>query len=935
MNRHQLGLLMLLLTPAIGSQVRYLIKARLDETSRTIDCTQQIFIPNSTGETLKSLCFHLYPNAFRSNATRFAKDREAAGVFDFSLARPSERGSLSLHRLTSSRTLTHSDPTGDELEVILTPPLAPSDTVTLFFDYTVKLPFPFANLGARGRRYVVSDWYPQLALYDSNGWYADGYSSAGGSPSFPADYEVCLTVSSDLRIAATGSLTAPVEELEIMKNPGRQTQIGSCSTKTLIFHARDVPSFAWVAAPDFILTQDSAWDIKFNLFTRHRICGEWSEAIEYIRRITWNYTCWYGTLNSGSLTVVDGNGLLAQDMSFPGLVIIATRPSPYLRVLERSLAYGIAEQWFNVQPNPDPKTSPWLRSGLPAFSTLRHLEAEYSQDNLLNLPFRMPLLAGLSEEYLSGVIFSLAASAGLSRSPQAGPDEFRTEPFALEAFRRYQAALQLRSLQRVIGESELDRCIRTYLNRNRQRSTRLADFLAVLPDTIHPLLLADPSLTDYSISKTRRAGSKVSFEVNRSSASPLPVDIEIRYSDGTREALVWQRSDSACLRATIVPTKPDTKRRVSSATINSAHRLLELNRWNNTTPCAWEIKPLFALPSLDAYQFFYGPYIWFDNYHGMQLGLWAQGRRFLGVEPFAGAHTWTVSETYSTRISDWHSSVTYQTPLTFVSPRLRLKLAGDYSLVSAGARAGLELNFGRRFRLPRASLNLTFRVVELRDLRGRDTRAWEAVRLSEINLKSTHSDECRLLKKNSVLLIAIAAPCFGSTYRYCKLSTEHDQTLRLNRHTAFRLRLFAGTVLGRIPRQEQFYLSGALVPTDDEPLSFGYQGTSSSQEHWHYDGHVNCRGYAGSYRHGRWAYGINLYLLQIGPIVPFVDIGNVAATLDETGFWPPRADAGIRLKLGPLYLDLPFWKSHPFFPERHFSFRWLLGLKVSGLFEGS
>lgn len=935
MNRLPCSLILTVILPAsaTGADVRYSIRARLDEPSRTLDCTQQVFIFNSAPETLGSLRFHLYPNAFRSLSTKFARERQAAGLFDFSLSRPAERGFLALHRLTCSRAISHSDPTADELEVTIHPPLAPLDTVTLTFDFTVRLPFPFAGLGVRGRRFILNSWYPQLAFRDSSGWRAAGFSSAGGSGAYFADYEVRLTVPSDLRIAATGTLTAPAVEVELMKMPPGETRTNGCATKTLLFHAWEVPDFAWLAAPDLVLTQDSCWGINVNLFTQRRRQADWYEATERIRRIIWNYAHWYGPLSTGSLTVVDGSGLVPQDISLPGLVVIATRPNLYLRLLERSLAYGIAEQWFNVRPCPDPHSSTWLRSGLPAFSTLRHLEAEHGQDNLLNLPFSVPFLTGCSEEYLNLVLFGIAARAGLSRPADTERHELPTEPFGQDAFGRYQAGLQLRSLQRLLGERELDQSIRTYLSRNRQRCPSVADFLSVLPDTIRPLLLANPGFTDYSISGVRQSSALSLVEVRRSPGSPLPVDIEVHYSDGTVETLFWERTDSATSRTSLTLHGVHSKRHIARATINPACRLLEPNRWNNSWPCRWEIKPVFALPSLDAYQLFYGPYFWFDNYHGTQLGLWAQGRRFVDIGPISGAHMWTVSETYSTRIRDWHSNLTYSSPLTFISPRLRLRLAGDYSLISAGACARLELGLGRQFSLPRASLNLSFRLTELRDLRGRDMRAWRAGRLSELNFKSTHSSECRLLKRNSSLLIALGLPRLGSSHRYYKLSTEHNHTLRLDRRLSLTIRGFAGAIFGKVLPQEEFYLSGGLTPTDDEPVSLGYQGASSSQEHWHYDADANCRGYAGSYRHGRWAYGINIYLPGIGPVQPFIDIGNVAATPDETDFWPPRADAGLRLKLGPLYLDLPIWKSHPRPLERHLSLRWLMGLKISGLLD--
>ena len=44
---------------------------------------------------------------------------------------------------------------------------------------------------------------------------------------------------------------------------------------------------------------------------------------------------------------------------------------------------------------------------------------------------------------------------------------------------------------------------------------------------------------------------------------------------------------------------------------------------------------------------------------------------------------------------------------------------------------------------------------------------------------------------------------------------------------------------------------------------------------------------------------------------------------------------GIRLKLGPLYADFPFWRYRVGEGRHEFAFRWMLGVKVGDLLSGS
>jgi hypothetical protein len=159
--------------------------------------------------------------------------------------------------------------------------------------------------------------------------------------------------------------------------------------------------------------------------------------------------------------------------------------------------------------------------------------------------------------------------------------------------------------------------------------------------------------------------------------------------------------------------------------------------------------------------------------------------------------------------------------------------------------------------------------------------------------------------------------------------------------------MFAGYVWGNVPAQDQFFLSGGLSSNPSEPVSWGYEGWTSGQENWHYDADVNCRGYAGEYAHGRAAYGLNFEaaLLKLGvlSVVPFYDLGNVGDPQDiaETGaagvpgFWQPRMDAGIMLRLGPLYAGFPFWRYQVGTSRHEFAFRWMLGLKFGGILSSS
>jgi hypothetical protein len=46
-------------------------------------------------------------------------------------------------------------------------------------------------------------------------------------------------------------------------------------------------------------------------------------------------------------------------------------------------------------------------------------------------------------------------------------------------------------------------------------------------------------------------------------------------------------------------------------------------------------------------------------------------------------------------------------------------------------------------------------------------------------------------------------------------------------------------------------------------------------------------------------------------------------------------DAGVRLKLGPMYADFPFWRYQVGTGRHEFAFRWMLGFKMGGILGGT
>ncbi len=663
--------------------------------------------------------------------------------------------------------------------------------------------------------------------------------------------------------------------------------------------------------------------VHLRLLARRQHYLDWLELAYQAKAVTDSFTRWYGPCALPDIWIVDVSGTPVKDSSAPGLVFLNRRPLPYVRIQERELTRLLARQWFYPAAE---DSGAWFAVGLAAHAASRYLASKYGPTNLLDLPFSLSPLSGLGEEYVQRVLYHIAASNRLLVRLDTGPAP--TSPLDKEMYLA-QAGLVVSMLRRQFGPDTFDQALRSYREKNGTAGIGLDDFIRTLSLASRRNVFwmverwqRAPGTCDYAVAKVRTRNDEVEISLRQHGMISMPLEIEVRYKDGTA---VRHQIDS------LVPGQPvrlPVSGSLRQVVLDPDCKLLEPNRWNNYWPRKVEVKPLFALPSFDAYQIFYGPYAWYDTYHGFQLGAWTQGREFVVAGPLRGRHMWTLSETYSTKIDDWHTSASYITPLSFISDRLRASFLGDYSLMAAGVRLSLLQELGRVFGKPNGLVDFGYRYFDLYDTTGRDFRAWEPARTGEVRIRVLHSWGSSVLSGSQYLYLGRGLTQIGGNYRYWKMSLEEDCSVRLAHPLRLSLRLFCGAIPGSIPDQDQFYLSGGLQPSSSEPVSWGLKGKSSAQEHWHYDSDANCRGFAGEYRHGRFAYGVNVYLEPLPFLAPFFDLGNVTDSLHAAPSFPaPVLDAGVRLKLGPLYADFPFWRWSRE-AGHEFAFRWMLGLKL-------
>jgi hypothetical protein len=230
----------------------YKLEARLDTARHQVIGTELLSWTNTGESAVDTLPFHLYMNAFKNDATLFM--RESHGEMRGARATDTGWGWIQIDSVAvnSTELVTQlrypgapGDPADPKLrdqtvaELPLPAPVAPGARIEVQFKFTVQLPEVFARTGYKGEFHMIGQWFPKIGVRvgppGAERWECLPFHAFSEFFADFGTYDVTLTVPSTHMVAATGVLV------------GAQEVAGG--TRTLHYLAEDVHDFAWMADP--------------------------------------------------------------------------------------------------------------------------------------------------------------------------------------------------------------------------------------------------------------------------------------------------------------------------------------------------------------------------------------------------------------------------------------------------------------------------------------------------------------------------------------------------------------------------------------------------------------------------------------------------------------------------------------------------------------
>ncbi len=554
--------------------VDYKMTIDMNTTTYQYKGDQTLVYTNNSPDVLTRVYYHLYFNAFQPGSEMDVRSRTISDpdrrVRDrISKLKPSEIGFIKVNSLTQNGTVLNHETVGTVLEVELSKPIQPGEKVTFKMNWDAQVPVQIRRSGrnnAEGVALSMTQWYPKLAEYDDEGWHADPYIGREFHGVW-GDFDVSLTIDKDYVVGGTGYLQG-------------EPKING-SKKTMRFLAPNVHDFTWAADKDYIHdTYQVPNGPMLNFYYKKDLPAEnlksWKDLQSDTAKLMQFFSENVGKYPYDQYSVIQGgDGGMEYAMS-----TLITGKRSYGSLLGVT-AHELAHTWFQFLLASNEAKHEWMDEGFTSYISA------LAMNQLRDEPRANPN-SGSYRGYIR------LATSGREQPLTTHADRYAYNGvYSSAAYAK--GAVFISQLGYVIGEDNLKKTLKKYFNDFAFKHPKPMDVVRTaerITDFELDWYLIDFGQTtntiDYGI--TSIEGSSATLE--RIGQMPMPLDVSVTYTDGTKEdfyiPLQMMRGEKPT-EATIVsdwawayPTyNLKTSKNIESIEIDPSQLMADVNRDNN------------------------------------------------------------------------------------------------------------------------------------------------------------------------------------------------------------------------------------------------------------------------------------------------------------------------------------------------------------------
>lgn len=527
--------------------VDYKMDVTMDAKTYLYKGKQELVYTNNSSDTLKKVYYHLFNNAFQPGSEMDAriqtiKDPDGRMVIKSKVdgkdvkesriknLKPNEIGYLKISNFKQDGATAVTKESGTILEVTLAKPILPNSKTTFTLDFDGQVPVQIRRSGRNNSEDIalsMSQWYPKMAEFDFEGWHADPYIAREFHGVW-GNFDVKINIDKEYTLGGTGYLQNPNDIGHGYQDAGITVEYPK-KTKTLTWHfiAPNVHDFAWAADKNYqhdIVKGPNNVDLHFLFKNTPAVIENWRKVEPLLVKVMEDFNKTVGEYPYKQYSFIQGGDggmeyamctLMLGNGTVDGILGTAT--------------HELGHSWFQQVLASNESKHPWMDEG---FTT-------YIEDKALN-----EIKVNKEENPFKGnyaAYYKLVESGKEQPQTTHGDRYDENRPYSISSY--VKGSIFLSQLIYVIGQDNLDKTIKKYyqdfkfkhptpndIKRTAERvsGANLDWYLVDWTETLNTI--------DYGIKTVKENGNKTTITLERIGRMPMPIDILVEYTDGTKES---------------------------------------------------------------------------------------------------------------------------------------------------------------------------------------------------------------------------------------------------------------------------------------------------------------------------------------------------------------------------------------------------------------
>ena len=493
---------------------------------------QKVVYTNNSPDDLDKVFYHLYFNAFQPGSQMDVrslniKDPSAKIGDRISKLKPNEIGYIKVNSLKQNGSEVSYETVGTILEVTLNTPIKAGESVTFDMLFDAQVPVQIRRSGRNSKEGValsMSQWYPKMAEYDFEGWHTPPYIAREFHGVW-GNFDVTLHIDKNYVVGGSGYLQNPQEVGHNYEDKSKDLKLPKGDKLSWHFKAPNVHDFMWAADPEYkhdVLKMENGIDLHF-LYKKTldaKYLKNWKDLQPKTAELMTYFSDNVGQYPYKQYSVIQGgDGGMEYAMS---TLITGQRKFGSLFGVT---AHEMAHTWFQFLLASNESLHPWMDEGFTSY-----ISNKASYEILKGGGDRNPN-AGPYRGY------NYVVKTGAEEALTTHADRYNTNTaYSIGSYGK--GSMFLSQLEYVIGADNVANGLKKYfddfsfkhptpndIKRSMEKVSgiHLDWYLNEWTQTTHTI--------DYGIKAVD--GKKITLE--RIGKMPMPIDLEVTYTDGSKE----------------------------------------------------------------------------------------------------------------------------------------------------------------------------------------------------------------------------------------------------------------------------------------------------------------------------------------------------------------------------------------------------------------